>query len=118
MSEQWESVRRQRPVAVITLLFGLLIGIAGGTGIQVRGETGAAQLTLGETLRRSAGLRIARSGQEQPEPGDPSALLPPPVQVVTELVSSRPAAAPVPFASVATPASRHVPYQARAPPAA
>lgn len=118
MSEQVEAMRRQRPVAVLTLLFGLLLGFAGGTGVQLQPESGNAQLSLGETLRRAATLRTARPDADQPDQDGATAFLPPAPQVVTELLAVRPAAAAAPFPSSVTPASRHDPYQARAPPAA
>ena len=118
MSERVESRRGQGPVAVITLLFGLLLGFAGGTGVPLQADPAAAQLTFDESLRRSASLRTVRSGDERPDSDEATALLPTPPGVVTELLSLRPAAAASPSASSATLADRPVPYQARAPPAA
>ena len=105
-------------MTVLTLLFGLLLGFAGGTGVPLQADPSAAQLTFGESLRRSASLRTARPGEERPDADDATALLPTPPSVVTELLSLRPAAAASPSASSATFADRQVPYQARAPPAA
>ena len=118
MPEQVESIRRKAPVTVLTLLFGLLLGFAGGTGAQLQAESAGAQLTLGENLRRSAGVRIPGSEDERPDPRDATGLLPPSALVVTELVSLRPVAAASGFEAASRHSSRPVPYQARAPPAA
>ena len=118
MSEHLQSGRRQGPVTVFTLLFGLLIGFAGGTGVPLQADPGTAQLSLSETLRRSASLRSVRSGDERPDPDDGSALPLHPPRVVTELVSLRPAPAQSISDSSAASASRSFAYRARAPPAA
>lgn len=119
MTEQSEYRRRQGPVTVLTLLFGLLLGFAGPPGAQLQQDPGSARLGQGEAIRSNAGLRVSsRSGEEQPDADDALALLPPPPHIQTSLVSLRPAQA----ASPAVPASRgsdaDFHYQARAPPAA
>ena len=117
MIEQVESKRKQGPVAVLTLLFGLLVGL-GGSGAQLQLDPGSARLGNGEVIRTASGLRLAgRSGSENPDDTD-IALGPPAPQVVTELVSVRPAAATVPAAANAAAFAPNIHYRARAPPAA
>ena len=117
MSEQLESKRKQGPVTVLTLLFGLLIGL-GGAPVQAQADPGTARLGTGEIIRTGAGLRVARSGEEEPDDDSAVALLPPPPRIVTELASARPVAATAAASVAAFPAGGHSPYQARAPPAA
>lgn len=117
MHEHGESKRKQGPVTVLTLLFGLLLGFAGG-GPQLQSDPGTARFGNGEVFR-TANLRVvSRDGEDSSDNESAPALLPPPPRVVTELVSIRPAvpaAQPVPTAAALDP---DVPYQARAPPAA
>lgn len=119
MSEHSESTRRgQGPVAVITFLFGLLLGLAGGAGIQLQPDPGSARLTHGETMLRGAGLRLVRPGEEQPDADEALATLTPEPRLVTQIVSVRPGSSAIDQASSVAPARRDAPYQARAPPAA
>jgi hypothetical protein len=115
VSEQMRG--RQGPVAVLTLLFGLLVCLAGGTGLQLQPEPGNAQLRLGESLRGGTTLRLVRAGNEEPDSEDAHALLSAPPRIVTDVVSLRPALAVSSSASTVQPTHRHIPYQARAPPA-
>jgi len=117
VSEQGESKRKPGPVTVLTLLVGLLLGL-GGAPAQLQNDPGSARLGTGEILRTGSGLRIARSGDEDPDGDSAVALLPPPPQIVTERISTRPVAATAAASIAAVPAERHSPYRARAPPAA
>ena len=117
MSEQLESRRKQGPVTVLTLLFGLLVGFA-GAGAQVLPDPGTARLGNGEVLRVASGLRAAgRSSDDNPD-DTKLALVPPAPRVVTELASVRPTAATVAVGASASLRERHAHYPARAPPAA
>ncbi|MDB5667827.1 MAG: hypothetical protein JWL74_777 [Alphaproteobacteria bacterium] len=117
MAQEVESKRKQGPVTVLTLLFGLLLGFA-GPGAQLQSDSGQARLGTGEVIRTASGLRIAsRSSDDNPDHSG-LALVPPVPRVVTELVSVHPAAATVPVAANPAALARHFHYQARAPPAA
>lgn len=116
MSEQVESGRRQGPVTVLTLLFGLLVGFA-GTGAQLQPDLGP-RLGNAEVLRSASGLRASSRASDDNPDHSKFALVPPAPRVVTELASVRPAAATVPAAANAAALAPHVHYHARAPPAA
>ena len=117
MSEQVETKGRQGPVTVLTLLFGLLIGLS-GSGAQLQPDPGQARLGNGEVIRVAAGLRTAgRSSDDNPDDSR-LALVPPAPRVVTELASVRPAAASLPAFVLEAPSAPHLHYDARAPPAA
>lgn len=117
MSERVETKGKQGPVTVLTLLFGLLLGLS-GPAAQAQPDPGQARLGSGEVIRTAAGLRAAsRSSNENPDDAT-LALVPPAPQVVTELASLRPAAATVPAAANAATRAPRIYYQARAPPAA
>ena len=117
VSQHSQSGRRQGPVAVLTLLLGLLVGLAGGTGVQSQFDRGA-QLTLGDGALRNATLRAARSADQDSEADEPSAPAPSASGVVTELVALRPSGATLPAGQVSIPAASQFSYRARAPPAA
>ena len=117
MSERVETKGKQGPVTVLTLLFGLLLGLS-GPGAQLQPDPASARLGNGEVIRTASGLRAAtRSSDDNPDQAK-LALVPPAPQVVTELASVRPAAAPVPAAANAAALAPRVHYRARAPPAA
>ena len=117
MAEEVESRRKQGPVTVLTLLFGLLLGFA-APGAQLQADPGQARLGSGEVIRTASGLRLgARSSDENPDDAK-LALVPPAPQIVTELVSVRPVGASVATAGFAPPRAPYLHYQARAPPAA
>jgi hypothetical protein len=117
VSEEVKLKRKQGPVTVLTLLFGLLIGLS-GPGAQLQPDPGSARLGNGEVIRTASGLRLGgRSSDGNPDDAR-LALVPPAPQVVTQLVSVRPAAATVTAAANATALAPHFHYQARAPPAA
>lgn len=118
MSEQLEWKRKQGPVTVLTLLFGLLLGFA-GPAAQLQPDPGQARLGNGEVIRAASGLRLGGSRSSDDNPDDSRlALVPPAPRVVTHLVSVRPAAAAVPAAANAATLAPHTHYHARAPPAA
>ena len=117
MAEKVETKGKQGPVTVLTLLFGLLIGLS-GPGAQLQTDPGTARLGAGEVVRTTSGLRLgSRSSDDNPD-DQGLALVPPAPRIVTELVSVRPAAATVPAAANAAALAPHLHYQARAPPAA
>ena len=117
MSERVETKGRQGPVTVLTLLFGLLIGLS-GPGAQLQPDPASTRLGNGEVIRAAAGLRApSRASDENPDDAK-LALVPPAPRVVTELASVRPAAATVPAAANAAALAPQFHYQARAPPAA
>ena len=117
MSEKCEAKQRRGPVTVLTLLFGLLLGTP-AAGAQLQVEPGTARAAPSEVIRSGAALRIARSGEEKPDADDALALLPPPPRLATELAFVRPMSPAADADLLAADLGRHVPYQARAPPAA
>ena len=117
MAEEVESRRKQGPVTVLTLLFGLLIGLS-GPGAQLQPDPAQARLGNGEVIRTASGLRLASRSSNDNSDDARLALVPPAPQVVTELVSVRPATAPAPAAANAAARATLVHYRARAPPAA
>ncbi len=118
MSDKTESRRRQGPVTVLALLFGLLLGVAGG-GAQASADPNHTRVGQGEVARAGTGLRLSgRSQAERPDADDSIALLPPPASIHRELLSARPIAATVRLGSSANPLDPHLNYYARAPPAA
>ncbi|MFN3725306.1 MAG: hypothetical protein ACK4SZ_03270 [Allosphingosinicella sp.] len=117
MAEEVESKRKQGPVTVLTLLFGLLIGLS-GPGAQLQTDPGQTRLGNGEIARTASGLRLSsRSSNDNPDDSK-LALVPPAPLVVTELVLGRPATTTAPAAANAAALAPHVHYYARAPPAA
>jgi hypothetical protein len=115
--EPSESKRKQRPVTVLAILFGLLVGLSGGT--PTRFDSSTARLGNGEILRTAAGLRGgARSGEDRPDRDDATALLPSAPRIVTELVSVRPATPAVAAIGRSASLDPQFHYRARAPPAA
>ena len=117
MSERVETKGKQGPVTVLTLLVGLLLGLA-GSGAQLQPDPTQTRLGTGEIIRTASGLRLGgRSSDDNPEDSK-LALVPPAPQVVTELVSVRPATATVTAAANAAALAPHFHYRARAPPAA
>lgn len=119
MFEQGKSKRKQGPVTVLALLFGLLLGFSGTGGGQLQSAPNTARLGNGEILRIASNLRtVSRSDDNGPDDEAAPALLSPPPRIVTELVLVRPAA---PLAQTAVSSASLDPqfhYHARAPPAA
>ena len=117
MIAQNESGRRRRPVTVVALLFGLLLGVA-ANGAQLRSDPGKARIGTGEVLRTASNHRIAsRSDDDRLDDESATPPLPPPPRVVVALVPVSRAVAGVPTGTVASPRDRHFAYRARAPPA-
>ncbi len=117
MIEHQESKRKQGPVTVLALLFGLLLGFSGG-GAAPQFDSNTARLGNGE-IRLAANARIGtRSGEDRPDKDDAPALLASTPRIVTELVSVRPAATAADAVVPATAFAARFHYHARAPPAA
>ena len=117
MSEKVETKGRQGPVTVLTLLFGLLIGLS-GPGAQLQPDPGQARLGTGEVIRAASGLRVSGRSRDDNPDDTRLALVSTAPQVVTELVSVRPATTQVSAAANAAALAPHFHYHARAPPAA
>jgi len=114
-----EAGRRQRPVAALAILFGLLLGFSGPAGARLGADPGAARIGHGDGSRPTFNLRTTRCDDEPAEDrAAPVLLLAAPPQIVTEHGALRPAADGGSIPASFAPADRHFAYFARAPPAA
>lgn len=120
MFDEREAARKQRPVTVLAVLFGLLLGFAGTAGTQLRVDPNTARIGHGDSLRTAFNLRSSpRSDDDQSDDETaPALVLPPAPRVITEPLSIRPVEiagwTPAAWAAFDRPLS----YRARAPPAA
>ena len=117
MSERVETKGKQGPVTVLTLLFGLLLGLS-GPGAQLQPDPATPRLGNGEVIRAASGLRTASRSSDDKRDDAKLALVPPAPRVVTALVSIRPATTTAPAAANAAALAPRLHYHARAPPAA
>ena len=118
MNEHEELRRTGRPVAALFVLFGLLLNVAGSGPLLAR-DSSAARLGNGEITRSAIAVRTAgRTSEDGADRDEALALLPPPPNVVTELLSVGPANLSVAATRAGTVRDRPFPYRARAPPAA
>lgn len=119
MFDESEAGRKQRPVTVLAVLFGLLLGFAGTAG-QLRVDPATARIGSGNSLRATLNLRsTTRSDYDvADDEAVPALVLPPSSTIVTELVSLRPVAGSKAELAYSAAVGRHSPYHARAPPAA
>ena len=111
--------RKQGPLAVLAIFFGLILGSGAAAQKPVDLETPFSRLAQSKPAKAAAIPRLSvRDQQEEADDASDWPLLPPPPKVVTEALALLPAAAPQAGDSRADYGRLPSPYRARAPPAA